>query len=91
MLIIAFFNKERASRAILQFIAALLFGVLAMASFNIVTITCVADASPLTDIVCEIHSFIDEPNAWIFGSFGTIAILLSIANIFIMLTSKDQE
>ncbi len=62
-------------QVILLAIAAILFGGLAAASFNVEIFTCTATA-------CVKESFIFEDNAYIFGFFALISGVLTLIKSF---------
>ena len=79
MLPISFFIRTQEGKfgqqVTLLAIAAVLFGGLAAASFNVEIFTCTATT-------CVKDSFIFEDNAWIFGFFALISGVLTLIKSF---------
>ncbi len=79
MLPISFFIRTEQGKfgqqIILLAIAAILFGGLAAASFNVEIFTCTATT-------CVKDSFIFEDNAWIFGFFALVSGVLILVKSF---------
>ena len=79
LLAVSFFIRAEEGKFGQQFIllaiSAVLFGALAAASFNVEIFTCTSSA-------CVKDAFVFEDNAYIFGFFALISVVLALVKSF---------